>query len=115
LFPNDFARIFDEPNLFYGGNSHTTRLSSVLPYIKIEQLPPETRRDVEQYLREEPHSPAARLRPYVLETNDVWLAFVGPEVREGAIGFGLSPCAALEDFSRGYLEPLVSRNGSGPH
>jgi len=45
--------------------------------------------------------------------DDVWLAFIGPELREGASGLGQTPRAALEDFNRHFMEPLISGNGSG--
>jgi hypothetical protein len=46
--------------------------------------------------------------------DDVWLAFIGPELREGASGLGQTPRDALDDFNRHFMEPLVSRNGSEP-
>jgi hypothetical protein len=46
--------------------------------------------------------------------GDIWLVFVGSKLRRGASGLGDSPLHALEDFNRHFLEPVVSRNGSGP-
>jgi len=46
--------------------------------------------------------------------DDVWLAFIGPKLREGASGLGPTPRDALDDFNRHFMEPLVSRNGSEP-
>jgi hypothetical protein len=86
------------------------RFLNVIPF-KIEQLPQNLREDVEQYFDEHPRSPAARLRPHMAITRNVWLAFVGPELQEGAAGIGDSPYEALEDFDRHFLEPFVSRNG----
>jgi hypothetical protein len=47
--------------------------------------------------------------------GDIWLAFIGPEVRRGASGLGGTPRAALKDFNQHFMEPLISRNGSEPH
>jgi len=82
--------------------------------ITIDQLPPIIKEDVEDYLENHPRSPAARLRPKIGMAGDVWLAFIGPELREGASGLGQTPCDALEDFNRNFMEPLISRNGSDP-
>jgi hypothetical protein len=46
--------------------------------------------------------------------GDVWLAFIGPELREDASGLGPTPRDALDDFNRHFMEPLVSQNGSEP-
>ena len=70
--------------------------------------------DVEDFLEEHPRSPAARLRPRMGMVGDLWLAFVGPRLREGASGLGLTPRDALEDFNRHFMEPIISRNGSAP-
>jgi hypothetical protein len=83
--------------------------------IKIEQLPDIIKEDVEDFLRAHPRTPAARLRPRMAMAGDVWLAFVGPELRKGATGLGQTPRDALEDFNRHFMEPLISRNGFGPH
>jgi hypothetical protein len=45
--------------------------------------------------------------------GEVWFAFIGPRVRKGATGLGYTPRDALEDFNRNFLDPIVSRNGSG--
>ena len=81
----------------------------------IEELPREIQDDVESYLDAHPTSPAARLRPKIGMAGELWLAFIGPELREGNSGLGQTPCAALEDFNRHFMEPLISRNGSDPH
>ena len=81
--------------------------------LAIEELPYGIKEDVEEYLERHPRSPAARLRPKMGMADDVWLAFIGPELREGASGLGQMPRAALEDFNRHFMEPLISRNGSG--
>ena len=82
--------------------------------LAIEELPTPIREDVEEYLEDHPGSPAARLRPKIGMADDVWLAFIGPELREGASGLGPTPRDALDDFNRHFMEPLISRNGSEP-
>jgi hypothetical protein len=82
--------------------------------LAIEELPTPIKEDIEEYLEDHPGSPAARLRPKIGMAGDVWLAFIGPELREGASGLGQTPLDALDDFNRHFMEPLISRNGSGP-
>jgi len=82
--------------------------------LAIEELPSAIKEDVEEYLENHPRSPAARLRPKMGMSGDVWLAFIGPELREGASGLGQTPRGALEDFNRHFMEPVISRNGSEP-
>jgi hypothetical protein len=81
----------------------------------IEELPHEIKDDVERFLDAHPASPAARLRPKMGMAGELWLAFIGPDLHEGNSGLGQTPRAALEDFNRHYMEPLISRNGSDPH
>jgi hypothetical protein len=83
--------------------------------LKIEELPEIIKGDVEDFLQSNPRSPAARLRPKMGMTGDLWLAFIGPKLREGAAGLGSTPRDALEDFNRRFMEPVISRNGSEPH
>ncbi len=71
--------------------------------------------DVEEFLEAHPRSPAARLRPRIGMVGEVWLVFIGPDLRRGATGLGNTPRDALEDFNRNFLEPVVSRNGSEAH
>ena len=80
----------------------------------IEDLPAIVREDVEDFLEAHPRSPAARLRPRMGMAGDTRLAFIGPELRPGTSGLGPTPCDALEDFNRHFMEPLISRNGSEP-
>jgi hypothetical protein len=82
--------------------------------LAIEQLPYPIRDDVEEYLKKHPRSPAARMRPKIGMAGDLWLVFIGPELREGTSGLGRTPRDALEDFNLRFVEPLVSRNGSEP-
>jgi len=79
---------------------------------QIEELPPINREDVEDFLETHPRSPAAQLRPRMGMVHDIWLAFVGPNLRPGASGLGPTPLDILEDFNRRFMEPLISRNGS---
>lgn len=81
----------------------------------IEELPGEMKADVERYLHAHPASPAARLRPKMSMRGEIWLAFIGPELREGNSGLGQTPRDALEDFNRHFMEPLISRNGADSH
>jgi hypothetical protein len=80
--------------------------------LTIEELPAVIKADVEDYLENNPRSPAARLRPRMGMVGDIWLAFIGPELRRGASGLGDTPRNALEDFNQHFMEPLISRNGS---
>jgi hypothetical protein len=83
--------------------------------IEIEQLPVVIKEDVEEFLEAHPRSPAARLRPRIGMVGEVWLVFIGPDLRRGSTGLGNTPRDALEDFNRNFLEPVVSRNGSEAH
>jgi hypothetical protein len=80
--------------------------------LAIEELPSVIKEDVEDYLENHPGSPAARLRPKMGMIGDIWLAFIGPEVRDGSSGLGETPRDALKDFNCHFMEPLISRNGS---
>jgi hypothetical protein len=82
--------------------------------LAIEELPAVVKADVENFLANHPRSPAARLRPRMGMVDDIWLVFIGPKLRPGASGLGPTPCDALEDFNRHFMEPLISRNGSEP-
>jgi hypothetical protein len=82
--------------------------------LAIEELPAVIKIDVETFLENHPRSPAARLRPRMGMVGDTWLAFIGSKVQPGASGLGPTPCDALEDFNRHFMEPLISRNGSEP-
>jgi hypothetical protein len=80
--------------------------------LAIEELPAVIKADVEDFLENHPRSPAARLRPRMGMVGEIWLAFIGTELRRGASGLGETPRDALTDFNRHFLEPLVSQNGS---
>jgi hypothetical protein len=82
--------------------------------LAIEELPAVIKEDVEDFLENHPRSPAARLRPRMGMVGDIWLAFIGPDLRRGASGLGDTPRSALKDFNQHFMEPLISRNGSEP-
>jgi hypothetical protein len=81
--------------------------------LQIEELPPVIREDVEDFLETHPRSPAAQLRPKFGVLGTIWLAYIGPKLQRGASGLGQTPRDALEDFNLRFMEPLISRNGSG--
>ena len=98
---------------FYVRRVHRARFLNVTP-LAIEELPTVIKADVEEYLENHPRSPAARLRPRMGMAGDIWLAFIGPELRHGASGLGQTPRDALRDFNRHFMQPLISSNGSEP-
>jgi hypothetical protein len=81
--------------------------------VHIEELPPIIREDVEDFLETHPRSPAAQLRPKFGVVGSVWLAYIGLKLQRGTSGLGPTPRDALEDFNLRFMEPLISRNGSG--
>ena len=99
--------------LLYVQCVHHARFLDVVS-LAIEELPGVIKEDVEDFLENHPRSPAACLRPRMGMVGDIWLAFIGPEVRRGASGLGETPRDALKDFNRHFMEPLISRNGSQP-
>ena len=82
--------------------------------LAIEELPASIKEDVEEFLKNDPGSPAARLRPRMGMVGDLWLVFVGPKLQRGATGLGQTPRDALTDFNQHFMEPIISSNGSGP-
>jgi len=96
---------------FYVQYVHHARFLDVIS-LAIEELPLVIKEDVEDYLENHPRSPAARLRPRMGMVGEIWLAFIGSELRLGASGLGDTPRNALKDFNRHFMEPLISRNGS---
>lgn len=88
------------------------RVLFLMMAIPIEQLPHMIKEDVESYLECHPRSPAAKLRPRMGLEGDIWLAFIGTDLRPGASGVGRSPLDALEDFNLHFMEPIISRNGA---
>jgi hypothetical protein len=109
--------LFGTPEAFesiFKSKALVRRVSLNVTSLAIEQLPHPIRDDVEEYLKKHPRSPAARLRPKIGMAGDLWLVFIGPELREGTSGLGRTPRDALEDFNLCFMEPRISRNGSGP-
>ena len=92
---------------------HHARFLDVVS-LAIEELPSMIKEDVEDFLENNPRTPAARLRPRMGMVGDIWLAFIGSELQRGASGLGETPRDALNDFNRHFMEPLISRNGSEP-
>ena len=82
----------------------------MIPF-RVEQLPIPIKHEVQQVLRENPASPAAKFQPTIVMMVDSWLVFVGPGLYEAAAGIGQTPRQALEDFNRRFLEPIHSNNG----
>ena len=78
--------------------------------LRIEELAPMIREDVEDFLATHPYSPAALLRPKLGVLGAVWLAYIGPKLKRGTSGLGQTPRDALEDFNLRFMEPLISRN-----
>ena len=70
--------------------------------VAIEDIPSSSREEAEQFLKECPLSPAARLRPRLGKNGDTWLALLGPSLREGKVGFGPTPVMALRAFNRNF-------------
>ena len=91
------------------------RVSLLMIALSIEQLPQAIKEAVENYLDCHPRSPAAKLRPQMGLEGDIWLAFIGTDLRPGASGVGRSPLDALDDFNLHFMEPVISRNGSTAH
>jgi hypothetical protein len=70
--------------------------------IAIEALPSKLRRDIEDFLRIHPLSPAGRLRPRIGQSGTTWYALLGPNLQEGKVGFGATPVIALRAFNRNF-------------
>ncbi|MBA3385466.1 MAG: hypothetical protein H0T95_02385 [Chthoniobacterales bacterium] len=70
--------------------------------VPIESLPATQRKEVEEYLRAHPLSPAGRLRPRIGRHGENWIALLGPSLADGKVGFGSSPTNALQAFNRGF-------------
>jgi len=66
--------------------------------LAIEELPSVIKEDVEDSSKTIRAAPAARLRPRMGMVGDIWLAFIGPEVRRGASGLGETAARRSERF-----------------
>ncbi len=82
--------------------SNCTHISMKLTPVQIEALPLQCRKEVEQFLIENPVSPAARLRPRLGIDGGTWVALLGSSLQEGKAGFGLTPINALRAFNRDF-------------
>lgn len=70
--------------------------------VAIESLPSKSRKEIEDFLRQHPLSPAGRLRPRMGLRGSTWYALLGPNVQEGKVGFGATPVTALRAFNRNF-------------
>ena len=70
--------------------------------VAIELLPLKVRRDVEEFLRTHPLSPAGRLRPRVGRDGTTWYALLGRTLNDGKVGSGPTPVSALHAFNRNF-------------
>ena len=78
-------------------NGHTPRGRRVVDYASaaVEQM--------EHYCAEHPGSPSALRRPQLFFRGDLWIALLGPNVKEGIVGIGSTIPAALRAFDAQYL------------
>src|SRR5256885_15818882 len=60
----------------------------------------------ELYFAACPGSPAAVRRPNLFRRSGTWVALLGPNVRDGIAGFGLTVESALRAFDAQYLAAL---------
>ena len=79
---------------------------------KIEQLPPNLRREAEAFLVRHGGTPSAMLRPIIAITQSTCVAFSDDGAHEGITGAGPTPRAAVEDFNRSCTH---SHNGADGH
>lgn len=75
--------------------------SSMTP-VAIESLPAKSRKEIEQFLKQHPLTPAGRLRPKIGLSGTMWFALFGPSVQDGKVGFGSTPIIALQAFNRSF-------------
>jgi hypothetical protein len=80
--------------------------------VAIEALPAKCRKEIEQFLKEHPLSPAGRLRPRIGQSGTTWFALLGPNVQEGKVGFGASPVIALRAFNRSFGRATAEADAS---
>jgi hypothetical protein len=64
---------------------------------------------MEWYCAAHPDSPSALRRPSLSLRNGLWIALLGPGVREGIVGIGDSVDAALHAFDRQYTVNVFRR------
>jgi hypothetical protein len=87
-------------------NGHTTRARGVVDYAatSAEQM--------ERYCAEHPGSPSALRCPQLFFRGDLWIALLGPNVKEGIVGIGSTVSAALRAFDAQYTAGQHSPNES---
>jgi hypothetical protein len=61
---------------------------------------------MELYCTAHPGSPAAVRRPRLMKRGAMWVALLGPTVRDGVVGLGPNVEAALRAFDAQYLNML---------
>lgn len=61
---------------------------------------------MELYCAAHPGSPAAVRRPRLVKRGKLWVALLGPNLREGIVGLGPNVEAALRAFDEQYLTQL---------
>lgn len=61
---------------------------------------------MELYFAAHPGSPAAVRRPKLMKRGGLWVALLGPNLREGVAGLGPTVEAALRAFDAQYLNML---------
>jgi hypothetical protein len=70
--------------------------------VPIEALPAKSRKEIEHFLKQNPLSPAGRLRPRMGLNGTTWFALFGPSLQDGKVGFGPTPVTALRAFNRSF-------------
>jgi hypothetical protein len=60
----------------------------------------------ERYYASHPGSPSAVRRPELIRRGDLWIALLGPSLKEGIAGFGPTVESALRAFDTQYLSAL---------
>ena len=61
---------------------------------------------MELYFAAHPGSPAAVRRPRLTKRGPLWVALLGPNMRDGVAGIGPTVEAALRAFDAQYLDML---------
>ncbi|HEX4666470.1 MAG TPA: hypothetical protein VH207_07715 [Chthoniobacterales bacterium] len=60
------------------------------------------RKDLTDYYKSHPHSPAARQHPRILIDHGRYVALLGRSINRGIVGFGSSVASALHAFDDLY-------------
>ena len=82
--------------------------------VAIEALPSKSRKEIEDFLRKHPLSPAGRLRPRIGLNGSTWYALLGPNLQDGKSGFGATPVTALRAFNRNFGRTSVDQPAIPP-